>query len=187
MCRAGLTPHTHHSAPAPWAACSSRARRRAALRTTSRQRAEGAAERSMSHSRTQRRSTPAGWSSMPMARGEAMGKPGRGSGPTPQRGIHRPTRSRSLAPLPHGGASACLGAPRASGMSPGSRGPAGPPPGAAVPPHNTETVPTRAAYSLRATERAVSRGIRRGFCTGRPRRPMWTVTRDSDQALLGPG
>jgi hypothetical protein len=31
-----LCAHTHHSAPAPWSACSSRARRRAALRTTSR-------------------------------------------------------------------------------------------------------------------------------------------------------
>jgi len=44
-----------------------------------------------------------------------------------------------------------------------------------------------AACSLRATERAVSRGMSRGFCTGRPRRPMWTVTRGSDQALLLPG
>ena len=56
-----------------------------------------------------------------------------------------------------------------------------------VPPQSTETVPTRAACSLRATERAVSRGMSRGFCTGRPRRPMWTVTRGSDQALLLPG
>ena len=40
------------------------------------------------------------------------------------------------------------------------------------PPQSTETVPTRAACSLRATERAVSRGMSRGFWTGRPRRPM---------------
>ncbi len=31
------------------------------------------------------------------------------------------------------------------------------------PPQSTETVPTRAACSLRATERAVSRGMSRGF------------------------
>ena len=37
---------------------------------------------------------------------------------------------------------------------------------------STETVPTPAACSLRATERAVSSGMSRGFCTGRPRRPM---------------
>jgi hypothetical protein len=34
-------PHTHHTSPSPWAARSSRARRRAALWSTSRQRAEG--------------------------------------------------------------------------------------------------------------------------------------------------
>ena len=70
-------PHTHHTSPSPWATCSSRARRKAALRSTSRQRAEGAAEQSSSHRRTQRRSPPAGWSSMPMERGEAMVIPGR--------------------------------------------------------------------------------------------------------------
>lgn len=47
-------PHTHHTTPAPLAACSSRTRRSAAERTTSRQRAEGAAERSSNHNRTQR-------------------------------------------------------------------------------------------------------------------------------------
>ena len=114
------------------ATCNSRARRRAALRTTSRQRAEGAAERSSSQSRTQRRSTPAGWISMPMERGEAMGKPGRGSGPTPQRGIHRPARSGFPAPSPP------RQRPRSEALhrhdeSPWEkRGPAGPPPGAAL-------------------------------------------------------
>ncbi|MEB3335112.1 MAG: sigma-70 family RNA polymerase sigma factor [Cyanobacteriota bacterium] len=52
--RQGLAPHTHHTTPAPLAACSSHARRSAALRTTSRQRAEGAAERSSTQIRTQR-------------------------------------------------------------------------------------------------------------------------------------
>ena len=46
--------HTHHTAPAPWAACSSRALCTAAQRTTKRQRAEGAAERSSTQIRTQR-------------------------------------------------------------------------------------------------------------------------------------
>ena len=48
---AALTPTT--PPPAPWAACSSRARRRDALRITSRQRAEGGPERSGRRSRTQ--------------------------------------------------------------------------------------------------------------------------------------
>jgi hypothetical protein len=38
-------------------------------------------------------------------------------------------------------------------------------------------VPMWLACSLRAMAVAVRRGISRGFCTGRPRRPMWTVTR----------
>ena len=60
------------------------------------------------------------------------------------------------------------------------------PPRAAQPPQSTETVPIPAACSLRATERAVHRGISRGFRTGRPRRPMGTVTRVSGKALLEP-
>jgi RNA polymerase sigma factor (sigma-70 family) len=39
--RQGLAPHTHHTTPAPLAACSSRTRRSAADRSTNRQRAEG--------------------------------------------------------------------------------------------------------------------------------------------------
>ena len=52
---------------------------------------------------------------------------------------------------------------------------------------STETVPIRVAWCLRATERAVHRGMRLGFCTGRPRRPMWTVTQGSEAILLVTG
>ena len=83
-------PHTHHTSPAPEATCSSRARRMAALRSTSLQRAEGAPERSSSHNRTQRRSTPAGWSSMPMERGEAMGNREGAAALRPHRGHPSP-------------------------------------------------------------------------------------------------
>ena len=78
--------HTHHTSPAPEATCSSRARRSAALRITNLQRAEGGPERSGSYNRTQRRSTPAGLISMPIGRGEAMGKPERATALRPHQG-----------------------------------------------------------------------------------------------------
>jgi hypothetical protein len=122
---------------------------------------------------------------MPMERGEAMGKPGRGSGPAPPPGASTAQPDPvSLPPLHRGSVSAARASITKANVHGQKRGPAGPPPRAAVPPHSTDTVPTPAARSLRATERAVSRGIRRGFCTGRPRRPMWTVTRGSAKALL---
>jgi hypothetical protein len=93
----------------------------------------------------------------------------------PTGGIHRPARSDFPAPAPPRQRERSE-AVRAMANVHGERGPAGFRHEAAC-----------AACSLRATERAVSRGISRGFCTGRPRRPMGTVTRGSDQALLLPG
>jgi hypothetical protein len=40
-----------------------------------------------------------------------------------------------------------------------------------LPPQSTETVPRRRACSLRASWNASSAGMKRGFLTGRPRRP----------------
>jgi peptidoglycan/xylan/chitin deacetylase (PgdA/CDA1 family) len=54
-------------------------------------------------------------------------------------------------------------------------------------PQSTETVPMWRACSWRATDRAVRRGISRGFCTGRARRPKWSVRRGSLAALRVPG
>jgi len=165
---ASIPAHTHHTTPAPLAACSSRARRSAAERSTSRQRAERVPERSSNHSRTQRRSTPTGWSSMPTERWEeAMGnregqRPCAPAGQPPQSLIRLPglpslRNEASDRPWPK---SRRNGAPK----DPATRRP--------EPPQSTETVPTPAACSLRATERAVRSGMSRGFCTGRPRRPM---------------
>ena len=80
-----LGTHTHHTAPAQLAACSSRARRRAALRTTSWQRPEGPPERSSSHSRTQRRSTRRLKLDADGQRG-SHGETGKGDGPAPPPG-----------------------------------------------------------------------------------------------------
>jgi hypothetical protein len=173
-----------HTAPAPWASC-------AAPVPAAGPRCAPPAGSALRGRQSDRAATaapsgdqPAGWSSIPMERGEAMGKPGRSSGPAPQRGINRQTRSGFPAPSPPSQRERSNGLHHQSERPWQKQGPAGPPPGAAVPPHSTDTVPTPAACSLRATERAVSRGIRRGFCTGRPRRPMWTVTRGSAKALL---
>ena len=115
------------------------------------------------------------------------GKPGGAAALRPHRGQPSPNPIRFSCPLHRGSASAATASISMANVRGKAGPPPGPPPRAAVPPHSTDTVPTCAACSLRATERAVSRGIRRGFCTGRPRRPMWTVTRGSDQALLLPG
>ena len=129
---------------------------------------------------------------MPTETGEAMEEPGRTAPQRPHRGqfLRLPTRFPGLRSGCSWAACPCSGRPMAAAPKRTSKengAPQGPAKRRPVPPQSTETVPTPAACSLRATERAVSRGMSRGFWTGRPRRPMWTVTRGSDQALLLPG
>jgi hypothetical protein len=120
------------------------------------------------------------------------GKPGRTAPQRPHRGqsLGLPTRFPGLPSGCSSAACPCSGRSMAAASKRTSKGngaPQDPATRRPEPPQSTETVPTPAACSFRATERAVRSGMSRGFCTGRPRRPMWTVTRGSDQALLLPG
>jgi hypothetical protein len=113
---------------------------------------------------------------MPTERGEAIGKPGRAEPQRPHRGKHCDCRPGPWPPLwLILGRLSCATAARwlpSKRTSTGNGAPQGPATRRPEPPQSTETVPTRAACSLRATERAVSRGMSLGFCTGRPRRPI---------------
>ena len=114
---------------------------------------------------------------MPTERGEAIGKPGRAEPQRPHRGqsLRLPTRFPGL---PSGCSwTACPCSDHSLAAAPkqtskGNGAPQGPATRRPLAAQSTETVPTCAACSLRATERAVSSGMSRGFCTGRPRRPM---------------
>jgi hypothetical protein len=72
----------------------------APLRITSQHQAEDVPKRSRRRSRTQWGSTPAGCSSMPMVRVEAVGKPGRATAQRPRRASTAQTNPIPLTPLP---------------------------------------------------------------------------------------
>ena len=116
--------------------------------------ARGAPERSSSHNRTQRRSTPAGWSSMPMERGEAIRKRVGAVALRPNQRHSPRTRSGSTALLHRGSASAATASISMANVR-GKAGPrrappqGGPWPLAPLGPHSTDTVPTPAAASGR--------------------------------------
>jgi len=120
-----------HTAPAPWASC-------AAPVPAAGPRCAPPAGSALRGRQSDRAATaapsgdqPAGWSSIPMERGEAMGKPGRSSGPAPQRGINRQTRSGFPAPSPPSQRERSNGLHHQSERPWQKQGPAGPPPGAA--------------------------------------------------------